>query len=329
MTFHVTTDAPEPGGVMNVPLPKDAAHSSAHPTPTEPSGDAISQLARLELVRDTVALANSGGGEFVVSSRLGGRPPENLGRQAEDLRAMVAAAIAEYTGSSLPELSVQPADSMGRPAMLIRVGPVTLPIAFAKAGRWIASSEAPRPTEVFAAGSIYFRRDGQSVPGTQADLAASFERELRRVRRHWLRGIRHVLTSPLDIPRDRPTDRRPRGNDLSNLQPVRIVDDPSAPSLQPQDVDRLYPYRQKDLVDELNNRFGRKMLNSYDIQAVRRHHELDDRPDFVFHLMGAGRRYSAVAADWIAARYAGNPEFFREARAADQAALRLRRRKPR
>src|SRR5262245_50082319 len=32
------------------------------------------------------------------------------------------------------------------------------------------------------------------------------------------------------------------------LQPVRIVNDPDAPALQPQDVDRLYPWRQKDLL---------------------------------------------------------------------------------
>ena len=84
-----------------------------------------------------------------------------------------------------------------------------------------------------------------------------------------------------------------------NLQPVRIVTDPDAPALQPQDVDRLYPWRQKDLLRELNRRLGRRALNSYDIQAVRRQHRLDERPDFVFNLPGAGRRYSPAAADWI------------------------------
>ena len=74
----------------------------------------------------------------------------------------------------------------------------------------------------------------------------------------------------------------------ANLKPVRIVTDPSAPALQPQDVDRLYPWRPKDLLRELNGRLGRRMLNSYDIQAVRRQHHLDEHPDFVFNLPGAG-----------------------------------------
>jgi hypothetical protein len=113
------------------------------------------------------------------------------------------------------------------------------------------------------------------------------------------------------------------------LQPVRIVSDPNAPALQPQDVDRLYPWRQKDLLRELNARLGRRALNSYDIQAVRRYHQLDDRPEFVFNLPGAGRRYSPAVADWIVEQYARDPEFFQQARAADQEMLKLRRKKPR
>lgn len=115
----------------------------------------------------------------------------------------------------------------------------------------------------------------------------------------------------------------------ANLKPVRIVTDPEAPALQPQDVDRLYPWRQKDLLRELNGRLGRRFLNSYDIQAVRRQHRLDEHPDFVFNLPGAGRRYSPAAAEWILEQYAGDPEFFYQARTADHEIMKLRRRKPR
>jgi hypothetical protein len=121
---------------------------------------------------------------------------------------------------------------------------------------------------------------------------------------------------------------RRKNIDAANLQPVRIVTDPAAPALQPQDVDHLYPWRQKDLVQELNTRLGRRLLNSYDIQAVRRHHKLDERPDFVFNLPGAGRRYSPAVADWIMEQHASDAEFFHHARAADQEMLKLRRQKP-
>jgi hypothetical protein len=120
-----------------------------------------------------------------------------------------------------------------------------------------------------------------------------------------------------------------KNNVLANLQPVRIVTDPEAPALQPQDVDRLYPWRQKDLLRELNGRLGRRFLNSYDIQAVRRQHRLDEHPDFVFNLPGAGRRYSPAAAEWILDQHARDPAFFHHARTADHEIMKLRRRKPR
>jgi hypothetical protein len=115
----------------------------------------------------------------------------------------------------------------------------------------------------------------------------------------------------------------------TNLQPVRIVTDPQAPALQPPDVDRLYPWRQKDLLSELNGRLGRRFLNSYDIQAVRRQHRLDEHPDFVFNLPGAGRRYSPATAEWMLEQHARDPEFFHRARTADHEIMKLRRRKPR
>jgi hypothetical protein len=108
-----------------------------------------------------------------------------------------------------------------------------------------------------------------------------------------------------------------RGFASRNLQPVRIVADPEAPALQLQDVDRLYPWRQKDLLRELNGRLGRRFLNGYDIQAVRRQHRLDEHPDFIFNLPGAGRRYSPAAAEWIIEQHSRDPEFFHQARTAD------------
>jgi hypothetical protein len=113
------------------------------------------------------------------------------------------------------------------------------------------------------------------------------------------------------------------------LKPVRIVTDPSAPVLQPQDVDRLYPLRQKDLVRELNRRLGRRAVNSYDIQAIRRQHRLDEHPDFVFHLPGAGRRYSPAVFEWIFEQLTRDPAFFQHARTADHEFMKLHRRKPR
>src|SRR5262245_29281825 len=139
-----------------------------------------------------------------------------------------------------------------------------------------------------------------------------------------------VFTAQIKSTAPRPPELKlvPKSDAPPNLQPVRIVTDPDAPALQPQDVDHLYPWRQKDLLRELNSRLGRRVLNSYVIQAIRRQHHLDDRPDFIFNLPGAGRRYSPAIADWIMEQHARDPEFFHSARLADHEIMKLRRQKP-
>lgn len=263
-----------------------------------------------ELVRDIAAVANSGGGRIDVGAAL-------------DKREVVRR-LHLHIDDAFSDITIRPTDSSAAAASEILVGPATFPLGFSAAGVCGSSSHLLERVELFPAGTFYFRHGERSEPGTSADMRAFFERLLRRVRRRWLRGIRRVLYAPIEQAAKRTPKRAP-----ANLQPVRIVTDPEAPALHPQDVDHLYPWRQKDLLRELNSRLGRRMLTTYDIQAVRRQHRLDERPEFIFNLPGAGRRYSPATADWIMEQFNGDPEFFHQARVADQAMLRLRRQKPR
>jgi len=271
-----------------------------------------------ELIRDVAAIANSGGGQIVVGASI----------DAEDILHLLAG----YTESDFADVAVRRVERPEGPIAVITVGPVLIPMAFSKVAAFPESKAVAGSDKAFPAGTFYFRHGVRSEPGTTADMRAFFERALSRVRRRWLRGIRRVLTAPIPSVAGTMPSRaaaKQKKREQANLQPVRIVTDPDAPALQPQDVDRLYPWRQKDLLRELNARIGRRALNSYDIQAVRRQHRLDERPDFVFNLPGAGRRYSPAVAEWIMEQLGRNPEFFRHARTADHEMLRLRRKKPR
>jgi hypothetical protein len=274
------------------------------------------------LIRDIAAIANSQGGDIVL----------RMPTEAPALtRSDILRKISDYSDSVFDEIEVGALDRSQPAVVRVTVGRSLFPIVFTTAGGYVDPNEAEKRIEAFAAGSIYFWHAGTSVPGGTGDLRDFFERLLRRVRRRWLRGIRRVLTTPIDSVANTATNRKgPRAKHVAtaNLQPVRITTDPDAPALQPQDVDRLYPWRQKDLLGELNARLGRRALTTYDIQAVRRQHRLDERPDFVFHLPGAGRRYSPAAADWFIDQHARDSEFFKKARAADQEMLKLRRQKP-
>jgi len=269
-----------------------------------------------ELIRDVLALANSGGGRILLTTWVE--------------KTDVLHHLERCTDSAFRDVHVLSTEPSSGSAAVIDVGPAIFPVGFSPQGA--CGTNADSTTQHDMPPGFYFRHGERSEPGTTADMRAFIERLLRRIRRRWLRGIRRVLTQPMTF--DVATaPRRTAGKRIkierTVLQPVRIVSDPNAPALQPQDVDRLYPWRQKDLLAELNSRIGRRMLTTYDVQAVRRHHGLDERPDFVFHLPGAGRRYSPAVADWIMEQYARHPEFFHEARVADQEMLKLRRKKPR
>jgi hypothetical protein len=235
-----------------------------------------------------------------------------------------------YSDSTFADVLVQHPEPAGGTEAEVIVGPAVFPIGFTMSGVVDDPASPMAQGSMFQAGSFYFWSAGGARPATTDDLRAFLERLVRRVGRRWQRRIERVLKEPIESVIAEKPKRRAAGEKpvVANLQPVRIVTDPDAPALQPQDVDRLYPWRQKDLMRELNTRIGRRMLNSYDIQAVRRQHRLDERPDFVFNLPGAGRRYSPAVAEWIMGEYARDPEFFRAARTADHEVMKLRRRKP-
>jgi hypothetical protein len=292
------------------------------PPPT--NFDPTSEISWCELILGIVATANSGGGSVRVICD----GPSDAGALSAPV---IVERLAQYADSPFDDLKVRTPESTVNNVFDVAVGPAECPIGFRRSSPHAPSSRLADGERIFSAGVFYFRRGDKCVAGTSADLRAFLARMLDRERRRWLRGIRRVIGGPIGLQGTPRRDRAAAAPSASaaNLQPVRIVNDPGAPALQPQYVDRLYPWRQKDLLDELNHRLARRALTTYDIQAVRRQHRLDDRPDFVFHLPGAGRRYSPAVADWMMEQFNQDASFFEKARAADQAILRLRRQKPR
>jgi hypothetical protein len=305
-----------PTTISNVSEPPASSASVPETTIRIEQFDGRSERHWRALIRDILALANSGGGRICLAAPVG--EEELLGN------------LKRYTDSSIADVRVLASSQVDGMAAVIVVGSAIFPLGFSQPDVHGAAADSAAPPR--AAPGFYFRHGQRTEPATTADMRSFVERLLRRMRRRWLRGIRRVLARPVTFdekaaPKRTATERIRL--ERAVLQPVRIVADPNAPALQPQDVDQLYPWRQKDLLRELNDRLGRRALNSYDIQAVRRHHRLDERPEFVFNLPGAGRRYSPAVAEWMMEQYGRNPQFFQQARAADQEVLKLRRKKPR
>jgi hypothetical protein len=249
-----------------------------------------------ELVRDLAALANSGGGVILVGVR---RDGSLSGADVPPLSAAVLrSAVERYTGTDFRDVEVTTVDRGGTPVTTILVG---------------AAHEAPIPYITNGAGAFYARHGAKSTPATQADLRRFIDRRVKELRREWLSGIRQVVTAP----RGSEIVAIERTEDEQGEAAIRITTDQNAPLYRAVDWDVTHPYRQKELLQEVNARLPEGVeINAYDMQSVRRVHEIDDqtRPDFVHRPRFGYFQYSPQFVDWLVEQYRRKRTFFADAR---------------
>lgn len=97
---------------------------------------------------------------------------------------------------------------------------------------------------------------------------------------------------------------------------IRVVNDPNAPGYAIVDYDRSHPYRGKDLLVVVNDRLpqGAKAINTHDLLAVRRVHQVESKANFYHKGKFSSPQYSEAFADWLLEEYARDKEFFANAR---------------
>jgi hypothetical protein len=105
-----------------------------------------------------------------------------------------------------------------------------------------------------------------------------------------------------------------RSEDQLGERVIRITTDAHAPLYRAIDFDVTHPYRQKELIEEVNSRLPEdKAVNAYEFQAIKRTYDID--PDFV-HLPRFGtNQYSQAFVDWLVEGIDRDPGFVARARA--------------
>jgi hypothetical protein len=249
-----------------------------------------------DLVRDLAALANSGGGVILVGVRRDGSPS---GADVPPLSpAMLRSAIERYTGSEFRDVEVATVQRGATPVAAVVVG---------------AAHEAPIPYVANGAAAFFARHGAKSAPATQSDLRRFIDRRVKELRREWLSGIRQVVTAP----RGSEIVAIERTEDEQGEAAIRITTDKNAPLFRAVDWDVTHPFRQKELLQEVNARLpAGGEVNAYDMQSVRRVHEIDDqtRPDFVHRPRFGYYQYSPQFVDWLVEQYRRDRKFFATAR---------------
>jgi hypothetical protein len=271
-----------------------------------------------ELIKDIVAMANSGGGRIVVGANddgttSGHNTSDFLGIDIADfINKVHKYAETQFSGFRTFEILREANHFAG-----LDVDGVRFPIVFSAPGTYEIATGKQK--SAFSKGTVYFRHGPKSETGSSDDLRAVLERELERVRSFWLDGISKVVQAPegsqVQIVQQA-VSLMPATHDT---QKIRLTIDGEDPEFRVVDNDQLYPYRAKELVEQLKKKIQPRTVNSYDIQIVRKVHGVDDNPNFSHKGKFATRQYSEAFVDWVSSEFEKDVSFFEKARVAGKA----------
>lgn len=148
-----------------------------------------------ELVKDIVAIANSGGGIIVFGLGNQGIP---TGAPVDAIAGIdpadIGNKISKYTGPAELELDIVRPTKDGHGLVAFIIHSVSIPLVFQKPGTYDVGSGHQRTA--FSSGTVYFRHGAKSEPGTTDDIRKVIERQLEHIRKSWLKGVRKVVQAP-------------------------------------------------------------------------------------------------------------------------------------
>lgn len=264
-----------------------------------------------ELIKDVVAMANSGGGVIVIGVNDDGSVATADLKQVFALDpATIADKVKKYTDQHVAGFSLTEGHRRGCSVAVLSVSPVPIPIVFTAPGTYDVGGGKQKTA--FSKGTVYFRHGPKSEPGTSEDLRAAINRELEQIRSSWLDGIKKVVTAPVGATVSvLPAEVKLSGADGTA---VRLVTDENAPAFKAVRTDLLYPYRQKELVARVNKLLGASVVTGHDVLCVRKAYRVEAEPNFFYKPQYSSPQYTEAFAQWLTEQYRADQEFFDKAR---------------
>ena len=263
------------------------------------------------IVKDIVAMANTGGGCLVFGVRddgtSSGWDPEPL-LQVDS--ATVTDKVAKYTGRQFSGFEIAATKRAEVHVAVLVVDETRVPMPFSKPGTHVI--DKGRQRTVFAQGTVYFRHGSKSEPATADDLATVIDRRLAEERDHLLANVRKVFQAPpgqgfVLVPGSAPS---------AEGAAIRLTTDPDAPPFRAVRSDETYPFRQKEVIEEVNRRIsGHRKINTHDLKCVRKVHAIDAaKPEFVEIRRYGSAQYTVQFVEWLVHQLDADDAFFQKAR---------------
>ena len=153
--------------------------------------DINSALSWCEVVKDIIALANSGGGIILFGVEDNGNHynfDKNIVLNLDP--AVITEKVSKYINEDFTEFEIIEIKRGKKDIAAIYICGNSTPIVFSKNG--VQTSDGKKYKSVFAEGTVYFRRGAKSSPGTTQNIRNSIERTLELVRKEWFKGMRQV-----------------------------------------------------------------------------------------------------------------------------------------
>lgn len=133
--------------------------------------DPASNSDWLEIIKDIVAIANSGGGVILFGvNDDGSRSGSDVSAIADIDIADVGNKLNKYTGANFQALELTECTKDGQEIVAVIVNPSEIPIIFTKVGTY--QVDAQKQKTAFSLGTVYFRHSGKSEPGNSEDLGS-------------------------------------------------------------------------------------------------------------------------------------------------------------
>ena len=139
-----------------------------------------------EIVKDIVAIANSGGGIILIGVDDHGVPNKNEVAHILKLDpAFLVDKIYKYTRENFSNFEIVEIKKGGESLAAMKILPSESPILFEKPGTYDIG-EGKQKT-AFSKGTAYFRHGAKSEPGTTNDIKNIIKREVRAFKKYWIR----------------------------------------------------------------------------------------------------------------------------------------------
>ena len=262
-----------------------------------------------EVIKDFVAISNSGGGFIIIGLRNDGQPS---GYDISDLieidQAVFTDKIASYTGEQFFDFSIIESQKNNSNVVVIRIGPSLIPLIFIRPGTYPVADRKQKTA--FSQGTIYFRHGAKSETCNQADLRRVVEREIKNARKEWFGNMKKIVNAPSGYS-IKVLPPEVKESLLADAMPIRIVNDPQAPAYRKLNADDVYPYRQVDVINFVNSRLGKKTrINFYDVLCIRKIYGIDKNEAYFHKPKFGSPQYSTAFQSWLREEFQNDRQSF-------------------